>query len=100
MSFRGTARSWVAPERQQLQKVLDRLRTDPKGRVSIESYAAPDETSPQKLAAARAEVVKQLLVGEGVSEERIRVRVGLGGRLGGTRNRTVDVIWIPDGMEY
>jgi outer membrane protein OmpA-like peptidoglycan-associated protein len=89
-----------AAELQQLQKVLDRLRADPAGGVSIESYAAPDETAPQKLAAARADAVRQWLVGEGVSEERVRTRVGLGGRLGGLRNRTLDVIWIPDGMAY
>jgi outer membrane protein OmpA-like peptidoglycan-associated protein len=89
-----------AAERKQLQKVVDRLRSDSKGRVSVESYAAPDETRPQKLAAARAGAVRQFLVGEGVSDERIRIRVGLGGKLGGTRNRTLDVIWIPEGMEY
>jgi outer membrane protein OmpA-like peptidoglycan-associated protein len=89
-----------AAERQQLQKVLDRLQNDRGGDVSLESYAAPDENMPQKLAAARAEVVKHFLLEQGVSEERIRTHIGLGGRLGGTRNRTVDVIWIPLGMVY
>jgi outer membrane protein OmpA-like peptidoglycan-associated protein len=88
------------PERQQLEKVLERLRKDAEGRVSLESYAGPDENGPEALAAARAEAVRQHLVQNGVSESRIETVVGLGGRLGGVRNRTLDVIWIPDGMEY
>jgi len=89
-----------ASERQQLQKVLERMQQDSGGIVSIESYAAPDEISPQKLAEARAEAVKHLLMEQGVSESRVHTTVGLGGRLGGVRNRTLDVIWIPEGMEY
>jgi len=44
--------------------------------------------------------VKHLLMEQGVSESRVHTTVGLGGRLGGVRNRTLDVIWIPEGMEY
>jgi len=88
------------PERQQLQKVLERLQDDPAGRVSLESYAGPDEDKPQELAAARAEAVRQHLLQSGVSEARVQVIVGMGGRLGGVRNRTLDIIWIPEGMEY
>ncbi|MBI3933796.1 MAG: OmpA family protein [Acidobacteria bacterium] len=88
------------PERQQLQKVLDRLEQDPAGIVSIESYAGPDENNPQTLAEARAAAVKHLLLERGVRAERVQTMVGLGGRLGGVRNRTLDVIWIPQGMEY
>lgn len=89
-----------AAERQQLQKVLDRLGNEPSGRVSLESYAGPDEINPQNLAAGRAEAVRRLLVEQGVEEDRVKVMVGLGGRLGGLRNRTLDVIWIPEGLEY
>jgi outer membrane protein OmpA-like peptidoglycan-associated protein len=88
------------PERQQLQKVLERLQGDPAGRVSIESYAGPDEDKPQELATARGEAVKQHLLQNGVSESRVQVMVGTGGRLGGVRNRTLDIIWIPEGVEY
>lgn len=87
-------------DRQQLEKVLLRLQSDPAGRVSLESYAGPDENDPQELAAARAEAVKRHLVENGISESRVQTLVGLGGRLGGLRNRTLDIIWIPEGMEY
>lgn len=89
-----------AAERQQLQRVLDRLGNEPGGRVSLESYAGPDEANPQNLAEGRAEAVRRLLVEQGVNQERVKIRVGLGGKLGGVRNRTLDVIWIPEGMEY
>jgi hypothetical protein len=56
--------------------------------------------NPERLAAARAGAVRQLLLQEGVGEDRMKTVMGLGGRLGGVRNRTVDVIWIPDGIEY
>lgn len=88
------------PERQQLQKVIERMEQDADGRIQLESYAGPDEMNPEKLAAARAEAVKILLVEGGASAARMQTIVGLGGRLGGVRNRTVDVIWIPEGMEY
>jgi outer membrane protein OmpA-like peptidoglycan-associated protein len=83
-----------------LQKVLGRLRADASGRVSIESYAGPDESNPQQLAAARAEMVKRYLLENGVSEGRVRTMVGLGGRRGGLRNRTLDIIWLPEGLDY
>jgi outer membrane protein OmpA-like peptidoglycan-associated protein len=86
--------------RERLNKVLERLQKNPEGRVSVEAYAGPDETRPQELAAARAEAVKRLLLENGVSESRVQVQIGVGGRLGGLRNLTLDVIWIPDGMEY
>jgi outer membrane protein OmpA-like peptidoglycan-associated protein len=98
--FNRNASALGPSERQQLGKVVERLRTETGGKVSLESYAAPDETRPQQLASARAEAVKRLLVENGIDSGRINVRVGLGGRLGGVRNRTLDVIWIPDGMEY
>jgi len=89
-----------AAERQQLQKVIDRFAMEPGGRVSIEAYAGPDEANPQQLAAARAEAVRRPLMELGIEEGRMKITVGLGGRLGGLRNRTVDVVWIPEGMEY
>jgi outer membrane protein OmpA-like peptidoglycan-associated protein len=89
-----------ANERFQLEKVVEHLKSDGDGRISIEAYAAPDERNAQSLATERANAVKRHLVENGVSESRITVQVGLGGRLGGLRNRTLDVIWIPDGMDY
>lgn len=87
-------------ERQQLEKVAQRLAEDPAGRISVEAYAGPEESNPQALAAARAEAVRQLLLEHGADDSRMQITVGLGGRLGGIRNRTLDVIWIPDGMDY
>jgi outer membrane protein OmpA-like peptidoglycan-associated protein len=86
--------------RTQLRKVLVRLQEDSGARVSIESYAAPDEKEPGKLAAARAETVKRFLMVNGVEESRMQSLVGLGGKRGGLRNRTLDVIWLPKGLEY
>jgi outer membrane protein OmpA-like peptidoglycan-associated protein len=88
------------PARAQLQKVILRLQEDPGARVSIESYAAPDEKDPGKLALARAETVKRFLMVNGVEESKIKSVVGLGGKRGGLRNRTLDVIWLPNGLEY
>lgn len=88
------------PERKRLQKVVERIEHDPGGRISLESYAGPDEMNPEQLAAARAQAVKTLLLRGGIRKERVHTLVGLGGRLGGIRNRTLDVIWVPDGMDY
>jgi outer membrane protein OmpA-like peptidoglycan-associated protein len=88
------------PETQQLQKVLDRLNSDLKGTISVESYAGPDEKIPKELAAARAESIRYALAGQGVDPARIKIHVGLGGRLGGVRNRTTDIVWVPAGMVY
>ncbi|MBI4463338.1 MAG: OmpA family protein [Acidobacteria bacterium] len=85
---------------EQLQRVLRRLQAEPGGRISIEAYAGPEETSPESLAETRAQRVKHFLLENGVAESRIQVLVGLGGRLGGLRNRTLDIIWLPDGVEY
>ena len=85
---------------EQLQRVLSRLQAEPGGHISIEAYAGPEETNPESLAAARAEQVKRYLIENGVEESRIQVLVGLGGKLGGLRNRTLDIIWLPDGLEY
>jgi outer membrane protein OmpA-like peptidoglycan-associated protein len=83
-----------------LETIAQRVLSAGKGIVSVEAYAAPDERDGQKLAAARAQAVKQALMSKGVSESMIRVRVGLGGRLGGVRNRTLDLVWVPDGFSY
>lgn len=85
---------------EQLRLVVSRLQNEPSGRVSVEAYAGPDEAAPEDLASARADRVKRYLVDNGVEEGRIQVIVGLGGRLGGLRNRTLDVIWLPEGLEY
>ena len=84
----------------QLQKVLSRLRTEPAGRVSVESYAGPDESNPKQLAAARAEMVKRYLLENGVGASRVWTLIGIGGMRGGIRNRTLDIIWVPDGLDY
>ncbi|MBI4464197.1 MAG: OmpA family protein [Acidobacteria bacterium] len=84
----------------QLDPVLERFRQEPAARISIESYAGPEEKQPGQLAAARAEAVKLYLVERGAEESRIQTLVGLGGKLGGLRNRTLDVIWLPEGAEY
>jgi outer membrane protein OmpA-like peptidoglycan-associated protein len=83
-----------------LEALAARIPTLGKGYVSVEAYAAPDERDAQKLAAARAAAVRSFLLGKGVAEGMIRVRVGLGGRLGGVRNRTLDMVWVPDGFSY
>ena len=84
----------------QLQTILERLKEEPAARVSLESYAAPDEKTPMVLADARAETVKRYLVENGVEEARVRTLVGVGGRRGGARNRILDIIWIPEGLDY
>ena len=91
---------WEPPAQAQLQKVLLRLQKESTGRVSIEAYAGPDETRPSELASQRAEAVKRYLVQNGVAESRVQTMVGLGGKRGGLRNRTIDVIWLPKGLEY
>ena len=83
-----------------LKKVIERAKKEAVGTISIEGYGDPDETNPEQLASERAELVKQYLVQNGIEESRVQVLVGIGGRLGGSRNRMVDVIWIPDGLEY
>jgi outer membrane protein OmpA-like peptidoglycan-associated protein len=90
----------AAADSARLEAIARRVAELGKGAVSVEAYAAPDERDGQKLAAARAAAVKQHLIGIGVPEQRIRVRVGLGGRLGGVRNRTLDLVWVPDGFNY
>ena len=90
----------AAADNTRLDAVAGRLLKLGKGAVSVEAYAAPDERDAQKLAAARAAAVKQFLLGKGVAEPMIRVRVGLGGRLGGVRNRTLDLVWVPEGFGY
>lgn len=90
----------AAPDGVKLEAVALKIRSNGKGVVSVEAYAAPDERDAKRLAESRAAAVKQFLLGNGVSEERIRVRVGLGGRLGGVRNRTLDLVWVPEGFDY
>ncbi len=84
----------------QLEKVLVRLREEPEGIVSIESYSGPEEQNPQALSAARGETVKRYLLEKGADESRLRVLVGIGGGRGGLSNRTLDVIWLPVGFQY
>ena len=85
---------------EQLQRVLSRLQAEPGGHISIEAYAGPEEANPESLAAARAERVKRYLIENGAEEPRMQGLAGLGGKLGGLRNRTLDIIWLPDGLEY
>jgi len=83
-----------------LEAVLERLRAEPEGRISIEAYADPDEREPQRLAAARAGAILRYFLERGIPQSRVATVVGLGGRRGGQRNRTVDIIWIPDGVQF
>ena len=84
-----------------LQRVLERLQAQPDARISIEGYADPDEREPQRLAAARAGAVLQYFLERGIAQSRIATVVGLGGRrAGGLRNRTLDIIWLPEGVLY
>lgn len=84
----------------QLDAVLRRLLAEPEGRISIEAYAGPDEREPERLAGDRAETVKQYLLQHGAPPSRVQTVIGLGGRRGGARNRTLDIIWLPDGVDY
>ncbi len=97
----GVNRQTLEPgAKAQLEKVLARLREEPTGLVSIESYAGPDEQNPPALSAARGETVKRYLLEKGAEESRLQVLVGIGGRRGGLSNRTLDVIWLPVGFRY
>ena len=85
---------------EQLREVLARLREDPQGRISVEAYAGPEEKNPQQLAGERAATVRRFLLENGVEESRVDTVIGVGGGRGGLRNRTLDIIWLPDGLEY
>ena len=97
----GVNRQTLEPgAKSQLEKVLARLREEPTGIVSIESYAGPDEQDPPALSAARGETAKRYLLEKGADESRLQVLVGIGGGRGGLSNRTLDVIWLPVGFQY
>lgn len=97
----GRNREAIGPaELAPLEAVLERLRAEPEGRISIEAYADPDEREPQRLAAARAGAILRYFLERGVPQSRVATVVGLGGRRGGVRNRTVDIIWLPDGVQF
>ena len=83
-----------------LQKVLNRLAAESTGHVSVEAYAGPDEGRPHELAASRADAVRRYLLENGVDAARVHTLVGIGGRRGGLRNQVLDIIWLPDGLEY
>jgi hypothetical protein len=84
----------------QLDSVLARLQAEPEGRISVEAYADPDERQPQRLASARAGTVLRYFLERGVPQSRVATVVGLGGRRGGLRNRTLDIIWLPNGVLF
>ncbi len=97
----GVNRQTLEPgAKAQLEKVLARLREEPTGIVSIESYAGPEEQNPPALSAARGETVKRYLLEKGAEESRLQLLVGIGGGRGGLSNRTLDVIWLPVGFQY
>lgn len=97
----GRNRQEAAPaELAPLEAVIERLRAEPEGRISIEAYADPDEREPQRLAAARAGALLRYFLERGIPQSRVATVVGLGGRRGGLRNRTVDIIWLPEGVLY
>jgi outer membrane protein OmpA-like peptidoglycan-associated protein len=84
-----------------LERVLERLQAEPGARISVEGYADPDERQPQRLAAGRAGVVLRFFLERGITQSRVATVVGLGGRrAGGLRNRTLDIIWLPEGVLY
>ena len=84
-----------------LQTVLERLQAQPEARISVEGYAGPDEREPQRLAAARVGAVLRYFLERGIPQSRVASVVGLGGRrAGGLRNRTLDIIWLPEGVLY
>ena len=84
-----------------LAQLLERLQTEPDARISVEGYADPDERQPQSLAAARAGAVLRYFLERGIDQSRVATIVGLGGRRAGQlRNRTLDIIWVPDGALY
>ena len=84
-----------------LQTVLERLQAEPEARISVEGYAGPDEREPQRLAAARVGTVLRYFLERGIPQSRVASVVGLGGRRAGeVRNRTLDIIWLPEGVLY
>jgi outer membrane protein OmpA-like peptidoglycan-associated protein len=84
----------------QLETVMTRLQAEPEGRISVEAYADPDERQPERLAAARAGTVLRFFLERGIPQSRVATVVGLGGRRGGLRNRTLDIIWLPEGLLF
>jgi outer membrane protein OmpA-like peptidoglycan-associated protein len=84
-----------------LERVFERLQAEPEARISVEGYADPDEREPQRLAAARVGAVLRFFLERGISQSRVATVVGVGGRRAGqTRNRTLDIIWLPEGVLY
>ena len=84
----------------QLEAVMARLQAEPEGRISVEAYADPEELQPERLAAARAGTVLRYFLERGIPQSRVATVVGLGGRRGGLRNRTLDIIWLPEGLLF
>ena len=84
-----------------LERVLERLQAEPEARISLEGYADPNEREPQRLAAARVGIVLRYFLERGIAQSRVATVIGLGGRrAGGLRNRTLDIIWLPEGVLY
>lgn len=84
-----------------LERVLMRLEDEPTARISVEGYADPNERQPQRLAAARAGAVLRYFLEHGIPQSRVATVVGLGGRRAAeSRNRTLDIIWLPKGVLY
>ena len=84
-----------------LERVLARLQAEPEARISVEGYADPNEREPQRLAAARVGTVLRYFLEHGIPQSRVSTVVGLGGRRTvESRNRTLDIIWIPEGALF
>jgi len=84
-----------------LERVLERLQAEPGARISVEGYADPNERQPQSLAASRAGAVLRFFLERGIPQSRVATVVGLGGRRAAeSRNRTLDIIWLPEGVLY
>ena len=84
-----------------LDRIVERLQAEPAARISVEGYADPNERDPQQLAAARVGTVLRYFLERGIAQSRVETVVGLGGRRTvESRNRTLDIIWLPEGVLY
>jgi OOP family OmpA-OmpF porin len=89
-----------------LDDVAIKLRQDPRSRVVIVGHAAANERYPDVIARKRADAVKTYLVTErGIDEARITARSAGATKpldtgtsaAARSRNRRVDVIFVPEG---
>ncbi|HEV8383298.1 MAG TPA: OmpA family protein [Candidatus Acidoferrales bacterium] len=86
------------------KRVLDdaaiRLKNDPSASIAVIGYSDPAERAAARLAAQRAESVRDYLAAQGVASSRIGVRPATGQAGAGAQNRRIELIWIPAGATY